>query len=100
MIYPRELEEILFTHPKVAQVAVVSVPDAYFGENACACVIPKPGESVSLDDLNRFLSDQIAKYKRPQRLELFGTFPFTATGKIQKHVLRQMVLERQPTDLA
>lgn len=95
MIYPREIEELIFTHPKVMQVAVVGVPDDYFGENSCACVIPKPGEQIELDELIAFLKNRIATYKLPQQLEIFDEFPFTSTGKVQKHALRKRVIERK-----
>ena len=95
IVHPRELEEIIFTHPKVAQVAVVAVPDAYFGENSCACVVIKKGEAPpTLDELVAFLTDRIATYKLPQGLELFDELPYTSTGKVQKHILRDQVIAR------
>lgn len=90
-IYPRDLEELLVAHPKIAEVAVIGVPDPHFGENACACVVPRHGETLTLEEIIAFLRDRIATFKLPQRLEIFDRLPYTATGKIQKHLLRQAV---------
>jgi non-ribosomal peptide synthetase component E (peptide arylation enzyme) len=98
IIYPRELEELIFTHPKVRQVAVVGVPDQYFGENICACIIPKPGESIELEEILVFLKNRVATYKLPQQLEILNAFPVTATGKVQKHALQKQLLERTKLD--
>ena len=72
------------------------MPDKYFGENSCACVIPKQGEVILLDEIIAFLKNRVATYKLPQQLEIFESFPFTATGKVQKHTLRSQLAERQP----
>jgi acyl-CoA synthetase (AMP-forming)/AMP-acid ligase II len=93
-VHPREIEEILVTHPKIAEVIIVGIPDAYFGENGCACVVPKVGEIVTLEDIISYLTDKIAKYKIPQHLELVDHIPHAASGKIQRHVLREEVLAR------
>lgn len=94
-IWPRELEEILFTHPKVLNASVIGVPDDYFGENVCACVVAKPGETLDLEAVIDFMSPRIAKYKLPQRLELFDDLPVGPTGKIQKQELRRLVMEER-----
>jgi non-ribosomal peptide synthetase component E (peptide arylation enzyme) len=95
IVHPRELEELIFTHPKVAQVAVIAVPDAYFGENSCACVVKNSGAAPpTLEELVAFLTDRIATYKLPQRLEVFDELPYTSTGKVQKHILRDQVIGR------
>ncbi|MBX6377850.1 MAG: long-chain fatty acid--CoA ligase, partial [Clostridia bacterium] len=93
-IYPRELEEILFTHPKVLNVAVVGLPDPYLGERTCACIIPKPGETLTLAEVVAFLEGRIARYKLPQHLEIFQDFPLTPTGKVRKFALRELVQHR------
>jgi non-ribosomal peptide synthetase component E (peptide arylation enzyme) len=93
-IWPRELEEILVRHPDVADVAVIGVHDDYFGENTCACVIPRPGAEPTLEDLVAFMKDEVAKYKLPQHLELFGTFPLGPTGKVLKRHLTDEVEAR------
>jgi non-ribosomal peptide synthetase component E (peptide arylation enzyme) len=94
-IWPRELEEILVKHPDVADVAVVGIHDGYFGENACACVIPRPGASPTLEDLIAFMKDDVAKYKLPQRLELFDSFPLGPTGKVLKRDLTNQIERRR-----
>lgn len=91
-IYPRELEEFLYEHPGVLDAAIVGVPDARLGERVCACVVPKPGETLSFDDVIGFLKGRISTYKLPEYVQLVETLPRTPTGKVQKMVLRDMVL--------
>ena len=93
--FPREIEEILYTHPKVLHAAIVGVPDPRLGERNCLCVIPRPGAALSLDEVVRFLKDDVATYKLPEELEVFDEFPFTPTGKIQRHALTRQVLARR-----
>ena len=96
-----EVENLLFAHPKVAQVAVVAMPDPRLQERACAFVIPKPGQTVTLAEIAAYLeARQVAKYKWPERLEVVSEFPTTPSGKIQKFRLRQAVAERLGQDLA
>jgi fatty-acyl-CoA synthase len=92
--FPREIEEVLYTHPKVLYAAIVGIPDARLGERSCLCLVPKPGPPPTLDELLAFLGDSVATYKRPERLELFAELPFTPTGKIQRHVLVREVQAR------
>ena len=94
---PREIEEILYTHPKILHAAIVGVPDSRLGERTCLCVIPRPGAPLSLEEIVDFLKDRVATYKLPEALEVFEDFPFTPTGKIQRHVLTQHVLARRGT---
>ena len=90
-----EVENVLFTHPKIAGVAVVGMPDPRLGERACAVVIPRSGQSLTLAELVAWLdSQQLARQKFPERLELMTEFPMTPSGKIQKFRLRQLVAER------
>ena len=91
-VYPREIEEVLFRHPKILDAAVVGVPDERVGERACACIIPRPGETLDFDEVVRFLAGEIATYKVPERVEIMGDFPRTPSGKVQKGVLREMIL--------
>jgi len=93
--FPREVEEILYTHPAVLHAAVVGVPDPRLGERNCLCVIPHPGKSVSLPEMVAYLRDGVATYKLPEELEIFDEFPFTPTGKIQRHALTKQVLVRR-----
>lgn len=93
-ILPRELEELLLGHPKIADVAIVGVADSYFGENVCACVVPRAGERIELADVIAFLDGKVARYKLPQCLETFERLPYTETGKVQKHVIRSDLAHR------
>jgi non-ribosomal peptide synthetase component E (peptide arylation enzyme) len=93
--FPREIEEILYTHPKILHAAIVGVPDPRLGERNCLCVIARPGQRVDLDEVVRFLRDDVATYKLPEMIEAFDELPFTPTGKIQRHVLVRRVVERR-----
>jgi cyclohexanecarboxylate-CoA ligase len=90
-----EVENLLYTHPKIAGVAIVAIPDPRLVERACAVVIPRPGQSVTLAEIRAFLEGhQLARYKFPERLEIVDEFPMTPSGKVQKYRLRQLVGER------
>jgi len=93
--FPREIEEILYTHPKILHAAIVGIPDPRLGERNCLCVIPRPGQTLTLDEVVGYLKDGVATYKLPETIELFDELPFTPTGKIQRHVLARRVLERR-----
>jgi acyl-CoA synthetase (AMP-forming)/AMP-acid ligase II len=93
--FPREIEELLYTYPKILHAAIVGVPDPRLGERSCLCVIPRPGASLCLEEVMAFLKDRVATYKLPEALEVFEDFPFTPTGKIQRHVLTQHVVTRR-----
>ena len=92
--FPREIEEILYTHPQVLYAAIVGIPDARLGERNCLCLVPRPGAAPTLQSLIAFLGNTVATYKLPERLELFAQFPFTPTGKIQRHALVREVVAR------
>jgi cyclohexanecarboxylate-CoA ligase len=90
-----EVENLLYTHPKIAGVAIVAMPDPRMGERACAVVIPREGEALTLPEIVAFLErHQLARQKFPERLELVSEFPMTPSGKIQKYRLRELVAER------
>ena len=93
-VYPREIEEFYYRHPKVQDVQVVGVPDARYGEVLCACVVLKPGQSATAEELQAFAQGQIAHYKVPRYIEFVDAFPMTITGKIQKFVLRKAMVEK------
>src|SRR5262245_56555863 len=95
--FPREIEEILYTHPKILHAAIVGVPDPRLGERNCLCVIPRSGAPLSLAEVVDFLKDRVATYKLPEMLEVFDDFPFTPTGKIQRHVLTHQIVARRGT---
>lgn len=92
--FPREIEEILYTHPKVLHAAMVGVSDPRLGERNCLCVVPKGGATVALEEFSEFLRGQVATYKLPERLEIFDDLPFTPTGKLQRFVLQKQVEAR------
>jgi fatty-acyl-CoA synthase len=87
-IYPREIEELLFAHPGVAEVAVVGVPDQRWGEIVVAFVRPADA-ALSEDELPTYCDEHLAAYKCPQRWVFLDAFPLTASGKIQKFKLRE-----------
>lgn len=89
--FPREVEEILYTHPKIIHAAMVGVADARLGERNCLCVIPKPNHVLTLDEMVGFLKGQVADYKLPEELHLVEELPFTATGKLRRHVLAERI---------
>jgi cyclohexanecarboxylate-CoA ligase len=90
----KDVEDRLYEHPAVADVAVVAMPDPELQEKGCAYVIPEPGHEPSLDELTGYLDEQgIATQKYPERLELVEEFPMTASGKIRKNVLRERIAE-------
>ncbi|MDA8585190.1 AMP-binding protein [Rhodobacteraceae bacterium] len=91
-IYPREVEEFLYQHPKILDVQVIGLPSATYGEELCACVIAK--EHVSEDELRDFCKDQIAHFKIPRYVMIMEDFPMTVTGKVQKFVLRDELTEK------
>jgi len=93
-IYPREIEEYLFRHPKVQTVQVFGVPDAKYGEEVCAWIILKQGMSATEAEIRQFCEGQIAHYKIPRYIRFVEELPMTVTGKVQKFVMREkMILE-------
>ena len=99
-IYPREVEEFLYTHPKVQDVQVVGVPDARYGEELAAWVVVRPGQSLSADELKAFCQGQIAHYKVPKHIRFVEGFPMTVTGKIQKFKIREAMVAELGVDAA
>jgi len=93
-IYPREIEDYIFTHPKVAEVAVFGVPDDYYGEVVMAWIQLHPGESVTEDDIRDFCEGKIAHYKIPKHIWFVDEFPMTVTGKLQKYMMREVAVEK------
>jgi fatty-acyl-CoA synthase len=93
-IYPREIEEFLYTHPKIADVQVVGLPDLRLGETTCAWIRLKEGESLTEHELKEFCRGKIAHFKVPQYVRFVEAFPMTVTGKIQKFKIRKTEIER------
>jgi fatty-acyl-CoA synthase len=91
-VYPREIEEFLYRHPKVRDVQVVGLPDAKYGEELCALVILREGQRTTADEIRAFCQGQIAHYKIPRYIKFVEEFPMTVTGKIQKYRIRQQMI--------
>jgi fatty-acyl-CoA synthase len=92
-IYPREVEEFLYTHPDIQEVQVFGIPDKKFGEIVCAWVQLKEGSVLSEDDVKAYCRDQITHFKVPTHIRFVDEFPMTVTGKIQKFKMRDAMLE-------
>lgn len=90
-IYPREIEEYLFRHPKVEAAQVVGVPDPKYGEELCAWIKLRPGESASTEEITHYCRGHIAHYKVPRYIRFVDSFPMTVTGKIQKYQIREIM---------
>ena len=92
-IYPREIEEFLYTHPKISDVQVIGVPDPKYGEEICAWVRLKAGEQETAEEIREFCRGKIAHFKIPRYIQFVDAFPMTITGKIQKFVMRDQSIE-------
>ena len=92
-IYPREIEELLIRHPKVADAQVLGVPDTFYGEELLAVVLPKEGAEVSEEELRDFCEERISYQKIPRYFQFTNAFPMTASGKVQKFVLRENAIK-------
>jgi fatty-acyl-CoA synthase len=92
-IYPREIEEFLYTHPSVADVQVIGVPDERYGEELMAWIVPRAGASPSEEEIKDFCRGQIAHFKVPRYIKFVDGFPMTVTGKVQKFKMRETAIE-------
>jgi fatty-acyl-CoA synthase len=92
-IYPREVEEFLFRHPKIQSVQVFGVPDDKYGEEVCAWIIVRPGEQLTEDEVKEYCRGQIAHYKVPRYVRFVEEMPMTVTGKVQKFVMRERMID-------
>jgi len=88
-VYPREVEEFLYTHPAIEDVQVIGVPDEKYGEELCAWVKVRPGTELTAEDVRAFCAGKIAHYKIPRYVHLTQDFPMTVTGKVQKFKMRE-----------
>ena len=93
-VYPREIEEFLYTHPKIKEVQVVGVPHGEYGEEVAAFIQLKEGEEANEEEIKQYCKDNIARYKIPKYIFFVNEWPMTASGKIQKFKLRQMAKEK------
>ena len=91
-VYPREVEEFLYTHPDVADVQVIGVPDDRYGEELMAWVRVRPGAAVTDEEVRDFCRGRIAHYKVPRYVKFVDEFPMTVTGKIQKYKMREQAI--------
>jgi fatty-acyl-CoA synthase len=92
-IYPREIEEFLFTHPAVEQISVVGIPDPKYGEELCAWIKLKKGVTATEDEIRQFCRRKLAHYKVPKVVRFVDVFPQTVTGKIQKFKIRELMIQ-------
>ena len=93
-IYPKELEECLYHHPKVKDVQVIGVPSKKYGEEVCACVIVKEGMELTEEEVKDYYKENVAFFKIPKYVWFMDDFPMTASGKIQKVVLRERAVDK------
>jgi fatty-acyl-CoA synthase len=90
-IYPREIEECLYRHPKVQDVQCIGVPDAKYGEELCACIILREGEQATEPEIRDFAEGKMSRYKIPRYVRFMPGFPMTVTGKVAKYILRDQI---------
>ncbi|NLB90938.1 MAG: AMP-binding protein [Clostridiales bacterium] len=93
-IYPREIEEFLYTHPAIQDVQVVGVPDEKYGEEVCACCVLRGNATPTQEEIITFVQQGLSRFKAPRYILFVEDFPMTASGKIQKYLLRQSAVER------
>ena len=92
-VYPREIEEFLYTHPDIADVQVIGVPDERYGEELMAWVVPRAGAELDAEQVREFCRGRIAHFKIPRYVKLTDSFPMTVTGKVQKFKMREAAIE-------
>jgi fatty-acyl-CoA synthase len=93
-IYPKEIEEFIYTHPKVKDVQVIGVPDKGLGEEIMACIILKDGEEMTADEMKAYIRAHMAKHKVPKYIDFVDGFPMNDAGKIQKYKMREQAVEK------
>ena len=93
-IYPKEIEDFIYTHPKVKDVQVIGVPDSQYGEEIMACVILNEGEAMTEDELKEYVLTHMAKHKVPRYVDFVDSFPMNAAGKILKYKMRENAVDK------
>ena len=93
-IYPKEIEEFIYTHPAVKDVQVIGVPDKKYGEEAMACIILKEPDSVTVEEMLDYIKASMARHKVPKYIDFVDAFPMNAAGKILKYKMREEATER------
>jgi len=91
-IYPKEIEEFIYTCPKVRDVQVIGVPDKKYGEEIMACIILKDGESMTEEEMKAYIGANMARHKVPRYIDFVDSFPMNAAGKIQKYKMREQAV--------
>jgi fatty-acyl-CoA synthase len=97
-VYPREIEDFLYTNPKIDQVEVVGVPDKKFGEEIAAFVKLAEGEQATVDEIRDFCRGKLSHFKIPRYVRFVDEFPMTVTGKVQKFILREQMAKELELD--
>ena len=93
-IYPKEIEEFIYTHPKVSDVQVIGVPDEQYGEEIMACIILKEEETMTVEEMKQYIRDHMARHKVPKYIAFVDSFPMNAAGKILKYKMRENAIEQ------
>lgn len=93
-IYPKEIEEFIYTHPKVKDVQVIGVPDEQYGEEIMACIILKDGESMTVEEMKAYINDHMARHKVPKYIDFVDSFPMNVAGKILKYKMREDAIKK------
>ena len=93
-IYPKEIEEFIYTCPKVSDVQVIGVPDEKYGEEIMACIILREGETMTVEEMKTYIADHMARHKVPRYIDFVDSFPMNAAGKIQKYKMREQAVEK------
>ncbi|MBR5783096.1 MAG: AMP-binding protein [Clostridia bacterium] len=97
-IYPKEIEEFIYTHPKVRDVQVIGVPDKRYGEEIMACIILKEGETMTEEEMKAYINDNMARHKVPRYIDFVEEFPMNAAGKILKYKMREQAAKKLGLD--
>jgi long-chain acyl-CoA synthetase len=97
-IYPRDIDEVLYGHPKIQEACAVGLPDPYRGETVKAFIIPKPGETLTEEEVIAFCKEKLAAYKVPKMVEFMDELPKSTVGKVMRRKLREMEMERAKKD--
>jgi fatty-acyl-CoA synthase len=93
-IYPREIEDVIFAHPKVAEIAVFGIPDKFYGEEIMAWILSHAGETATPEEIREYCSGKLAHFKIPKHIWFVEEFPMTVTGKLQKFRMREIAIEK------
>ncbi|MGE4354320.1 MAG: AMP-binding protein, partial [Oscillospiraceae bacterium] len=93
-IYPKEIEEFIYHHPKVKDVQVIGIPDEQYGEEIMACIVVKDGETITVDEMKTYVREHMARHKVPKYIDFVSEFPMNAAGKILKYKMREDAVER------